>query len=140
LRVGAGVAVWAVQMVTELKNEIVGRDLAVACALAAEEIQAEEIRVWDMREVSSLTDYMVVCSGSSMPHLRAILRDVAGNVREQHNARPVNKEGNPEARWVVLDFIDVMVHIMHAELREFYGLEKLWADATEIEWNESTAG
>lgn len=123
-------------MVTELKQKITGRELAVACARAADEIQAEEIRVWDMREVSSLTDYMVVCSGSSMPHLRAILRDVAGNVREKHDASPVNKEGNPEARWVVLDFIDVMVHIMHAELREFYGLEKLWADAREIDWIE----
>lgn len=111
-----------------------GEALARACAAAADEIQAENIRLWDMRGVSSLTDFMIVCSGSSMPHLRAILRDVAANVQEKTGARPVNKEGNPEARWVVLDFIDVMVHIMHTELRDFYGLETLWADAREIDW------
>lgn len=139
MRAGRDVAGSPPQMEIEMKQEITGQALAVACARAADEIQAEKIRVWDMREVSSLTDYMVVCSGSSMPHLRAILRDVAGQVRELHDARPVNKEGNPEARWVVLDFIDVMVHIMHDELREFYGLETLWADAREIAWNGGDA-
>ena len=55
--------------------ETEGKELALACARAAEEIQAEDIRLWDLRGLSSLTDFMVVCSGSSMPHLRAILRD-----------------------------------------------------------------
>lgn len=111
----------------------------MACAKAADEIQAENIRVWDMSQVSSLTDYMIVCSGSSMPHLRAILREIAHSVTDAHGARPVNKEGNPETRWVVLDFIDVMVHIMHTEMRDFYGLESLWADAQEVDWAESGA-
>ena len=126
-------------MVTQTRPTptIAGRTLALACAKAADDIQAENIRVWDMREVSSITDYMIVCSGSSMPHLRGILRDVARVVQEEHGVRPVNKEGNPEARWVVLDFIDVMVHIMHTEMREYYGLETLWADAVEIDWREA---
>ena len=58
--------------------EIQGKELAVACAKAADETKAEEIRIWDMRVLSNLTDFMVVCSGTSMPQLRAILRDVAG--------------------------------------------------------------
>lgn len=113
---------------------IQGEELALACAKAADEIQAENVRIWDMRGVSNLTDFMVVCSGSSMPHLRAVLRDVAGLVEEWHGVRPVHSEGKPDTRWVVLDYIDVMVHVMHPEMRDFYGLETLWADAKPVKW------
>ncbi len=113
---------------------IQGKELAVACARAAEEIKAENIRVWDLRGISSVTDYMVVCSGSSMPQLRAILREVSGKVDERHGVRPVHIEGKADSRWVVLDFIDVMVHVMHDESRSYYGLEELWKDAGEIPW------
>jgi len=126
-------------MDTETQTKIAGLDLALACVRAADDIQAEDIKLWDMREVSSITDYMIVCSGSSMPHLRAILREVARNITDEQGVRPVNKEGNPEARWVVLDFIDVMVHIMHSEMRAFYGLETLWADAVEVDWQAKQA-
>ena len=119
---------------------IVGEELAKACVKAAEEIQAENIRVWDMRGVSNLTDYMIVCSGSSMPHLRAIIRDVAGIVENETGAKPANSEGKADSRWVVLDYIDVMVHVMHEEMREFYGLEELWADAKEMEWSPAGGG
>jgi ribosome-associated protein len=113
---------------------IKGQELALACAKAADEIKAENIRVWDMRGVSNLTDFMVVCSGMSMPQLRGILRDVAGKVEEEHGVTPVHTEGNADTRWVVLDYIDVMVHVMHQELRDFYGLEDLWKDAKEVDW------
>lgn len=113
---------------------IQGEELALACAKAADDIKAENIRIWDMREVSNLTDYMVVCSGSSMPQLRAILRDVAGNVEEEHGVKPHMSEGKADTRWVVLDYIDVMVHVMDGELRTYYGLEELWKDAKEVPW------
>ncbi|QTN31481.1 ribosome silencing factor [Akkermansiaceae bacterium] len=116
---------------------IEGEELAKACMKAAGEMQAENIRVWDMRGVSNLTDFMIVCSGSSMPHLRAIIREVAGIVEKEAGAKPVNSEGKVDSRWVVLDYIDVMVHVMHEEMREFYGLEQLWADAKEPEWSQS---
>jgi len=124
---------------TVTQDKIIGKELALACARAADGIQADDIRLWDMREVSSITDYMIVCSGSSMPHLRAVLREIARVITDEHGVRPANKEGNPEARWVVLDFIDVMVHIMHTEMREFYGLETLWADAVEVDWQTTQA-
>ena len=113
---------------------IQGEELALACAKAAEEIKAENVRVWDMRGISNLTDYMVVCSGSSMPQLRAVLRDVAGSVDEMYGVKPVTTEGKAETRWVVLDYIDVMVHVMHDELRDYYNLEELWKDAKEVTW------
>lgn len=109
-----------------------GKELALACAKAAGEIQAENIRVFDLRGLSTLTDFMIVCSGSSMPHLRAIMRDVRAHVEEWTGARPVNAEGRVDSRWVVLDYIDVMVHVMHDEMREFYDLESLWGDAKEV--------
>ena len=113
---------------------IKGLELAKACAKAADETKAENIRIWDMRGVSNLTDFMVVCSGTSMPQLRAILRDVAGLVEKDTGAKPANAEGKADSRWVVLDYIDVMVHVMHQELRDFYGLEDLWKDAKEVSW------
>ena len=115
---------------------IQGLELAKACAKVADETKAEKIRLWDLRGLSNLTDFMVVCSGSSMPHLRAILRDIRGRVDEDHGANPINAEGNADTKWVVLDYIDVMVHVMHEELRDFYGLEDLWADAKEVSWTE----
>jgi ribosome-associated protein len=115
---------------------IEGEELAKACVKAAEEIQAERIRVWDMRGVSNLTDYMIVCSGSSMPHLRAIIRDIADIVEKEAGGKPVYTDGKVDSRWVVLDYIDVMVHVMHEEMREFYGLEELWAEAKELEWSQ----
>ena len=111
--------------------------MAKACMKAAEDMQAENIRVWDMRGVSNLTDYMIVCSGSSIPHLRAVIREVAGIVEKESGAKPVNSEGKVDSRWVVLDYIDVMVHVMHEEMREFYGLEELWADAKQPEWSQA---
>lgn len=116
-----------------------GEELALACAKAADEIQAENIRVWDMRGVSTITDFMIVCSGTAMPHLKAVLRDVAGHVQEWHGVKPAFSEGNAETRWVVLDYIDVMVHVMHQEMREFYALEEIWADAKEVDWKEKLA-
>lgn len=114
--------------------ETKGLELARACAMAADQTKAENIRIWDMRGVSNLTDYMVVCSGNSMPQLRAILRDVAGIVEEQLQVKPVHTEGKADTRWVVLDYIDVMVHVMHQEVRDFYGLEDFWQNAKGVTW------
>lgn len=113
---------------------IEGIELAKACALAADENKAENIKVMDVRGLSPLTDFIVVCSGTSMPHLKAILRDVDRNVAETHDASPHESEGKAEARWVVLDYVDVMVHIMLEDMRAFYALEELWGDATDVAW------
>ena len=117
---------------------IEGLELAVACARAAEEIQAEDITVLDLTGVSSLTDFMVVCSGTSLPHLKAVMRDVEKSMIEKYDVHTVNAEGNADSRWVVMDFIDVMVHIMHADMRELYGLEDLWAEGKVVDWQSAS--
>ena len=115
---------------------IEGKQLAIACARAAEEIQAEDIQVLDLTGISSLTDFMVVCSGSSLPHLKAVMRDVEKVVIEKHASSPVQAEGGADSRWMVLDYIDVMVHVMHHEMREIYGLEDLWGEGKAVVWQE----
>ena len=113
-----------------------GQELAIACAKTAEDILAEDIRLFDLRGLSSLTDFMVVCSGSSMPHLKAVLREIEKAVAEVGGGRPTGSEGKADSRWVVLDYIDVMVHVLHAEMREVYRLEDLWGDAKEVDWGQ----
>jgi len=117
---------------------IQGKELAIACARAAEEIQAEDICVIDLTGVSSLTDFMVVCSGTSLPHLKAVMRDVEKEMINTHNVRAINTEGNADSRWVVLDYTDVIVHIMHSDMRALYALEDLWDEGQKIEWAESS--
>lgn len=119
-----------------MSDKVKGIELAKACAKAADEMQAENIQLWDVRGLSSITDFMVICSGSSMPHLRAIMRDVAGYVMEWHDVKPAMSEGNADSKWVVLDYIDVMVHILHSEMREYYDLESIWGKAKEVNWKE----
>ena len=116
-----------------------GRDLAIACAKAAEEIQAVNIRVLEVKGLSTLTDYLVICTGNSMPHLKAVLRDIEKIVREGSGEEPMQTEGKSHSRWVILDYVDVMIHVMLEDVREMYALEDLWGNAKEVEWHEAAA-
>lgn len=121
-------------------TQVEGIELAKACAQAADENKAEDIKIIDVRGLSTLTDFMVICSGNSMPHLKAILRDTEALVFERLGVRPYKSEGRAETKWVVLDYVDVMVHIMHEEMRALYALEELWGDGKDVEWQEEPAG
>jgi len=113
---------------------IEGKELAIACARAAEEMQAEDVCVLNLTGLSSITDFMVVCTGTSLPHIKAVMRDVEKSLIKDFGANPVSSDGDAQSRWVVLDYIDVMVHIMHTELRDLYGLEDLWSQGEEVDW------
>jgi len=109
-------------------------DLAKSCANAADNMKAEDITLLDLRDISALADYIVICSGNSMPHLKAILRDIDKDVSEMTSQEPFRSEGKAGSRWVVLDYVDVIVHIMLEDARAHYSLEELWGDAKKIEW------
>jgi ribosome-associated protein len=111
-----------------------GLRLAVAAARLAEDIKAEEIVVLDVSAVSSITDYFVICSGSSTPHLKAIAREVRAGMAENQGVKPAMAEGDHESQWVVLDYGILMVHAFHPEKRDLYALEDLWGDAQRIDW------
>jgi ribosome-associated protein len=83
----------------------------------ADNRKAEDILVLDVRELSSVTDYFVIASGSSEPHLRAIADELITQLREQHGMEPRAKDGTVQAGWVVLDLFDVIVHVMRVDVR-----------------------
>lgn len=108
------------------------KKLALLCRDLADNRKAENIAVLDVREVSSVTDYFVIASGTSEPHLRAITDEITTKLREEHDLRPRAVDGTFQTAWVVLDFFDVIVHIMRADVRERYNLEGLWGDAPQV--------
>jgi ribosome-associated protein len=105
------------------------RKLALLCRELADNKKAQDIVVLDVREISSITDYFVIVSGTSEPHLRAISEEIIGKLREQQQLRPRAVDGTFQAAWLVLDYFDVIVHILRTDVREHYDLESLWRDA-----------
>jgi ribosome-associated protein len=108
------------------------KKLARLCREFADNKKAENIVILDVRKLSSVTDYFVIASGTSEPHLRAILDEITDKVREDYGLRPRAIDGTLPAAWVVLDYFDVIVHIMRADVRERYDLETLWGDAPRV--------
>ena len=108
------------------------RKLALLCRNLAENRKAEELVILDVRELSSVTDYFVLASGTSEPHLRAIVEEITDKLREQYDLRPRAVDGTFQAAWVVLDYFDVIVHVMRQDVRERYDLETLWGDAPRV--------
>ena len=108
------------------------KKLALRCHELADNKKAEDIVVLDVRKLSSVTDYFVIASGTSEPHLRAIVNVIADTLREDHEIRPRGIYGTVHGAWVVLDFFDVIVHVMRADVRERYDLEGLWGDAPKV--------
>ena len=85
-----------------------------------------------MRGISSFTDFFVICSGTSEPHLKAIIYELEERLKNEHGLRPLAVDGFPMSQWVVADYSDVVVHIFHTEKRAFYSLEDLWGDAPHL--------
>ena len=108
------------------------RKLALLCRELADNKKAEDIVILDVRELSSVTDYFVIASGGSEPHLRAIIDEIIHKLREDHHLRPKAIDGTLQAAWIVLDYFDVIVHVMRADIRDRYDLETLWGDAKKI--------
>jgi len=108
------------------------RKLALLCRELADNRKAEDIVILDVRELSSVTDYFVVASGTSEPHLRAIVDEIMEKLREEHNLRAKAVDGTLQAAWIVLDYFEVIVHVMRQDVRERYDLETLWGDAPRV--------
>jgi ribosome-associated protein len=108
------------------------RKLALLCREFADNKKAENIVILDVRKISSVTDYFVIASGTSEPHLRAIVEEITDQLRQEHGVRPNAVDGTVHGAWVVLDFFDVIVHIMRQDVRERYDLEGLWGDAGQV--------
>jgi ribosome-associated protein len=106
-------------------------DAAQICADAAENKKAFDILILDLRKLTYITDYFVICSASNVTQVGAIA-DGVGHALAQAGIHPSHIEGAEEANWVLMDYGDVVIHIFDEQTRTYYSLEKLWGDATRI--------
>jgi ribosome-associated protein len=106
-------------------------EAAQACAEAADNKKAFDILILDLRRLTYITDYFVICSGSNTTQVSAI-SDWIGQSLAQKGVHPSHIEGQPEASWVLMDFGDVVVHIFDDQTRLHYALEKLWGEALRV--------
>ena len=106
--------------------------LARRAATLALDGKAEDVVILDLRGVADVTDCLVIASGTSDTHARGIANRVLEELSSE-GVKPHHVEGLQHGRWVLLDYVDVIVHIFHPRLREFYQLERLWGDARVVE-------
>lgn len=104
------------------------RALVKVAVNAAEGKKATDITVLDIRKLSIIADYFVICSGRSSVHVRAIAGEIMEAMEKETSLQP-RREGLREGRWVLLDYGDVVVHVFQEPERQFYNLERLWGDA-----------
>jgi ribosome-associated protein len=102
--------------------------LALTAGHLAREKKAFSIRILDLRKLSPVTDFFVICTVDAEVQARAVADHITDSLREE-GIRPWHNEGYRGSGWVLLDFVDVVVHIFMPRVREFYSLEKLWGDA-----------
>lgn len=112
--------------------------MAISAARAAASKQASDIVILDVHDLIVITDFFVIASGSSNRQVKTIIEEVEKALRAK-DVKPVRREGETEAQWVLLDYVDVVVHVFSQEQREYYDLERLWRDAPRVEWSEKGA-
>ena len=112
--------------------------MALVVVEAASEKKAEDIIAIDVADLLVVTDYFVICTGRSDRQVRTIADEIEDVLRDRVGIKSIGREGDEDGRWVLVDFVDVVVHIFQPEDREFYRLEKLWSDAPRLELPESS--
>ena len=118
-----------VQQSDQQSPEMTPERLAQLAASYAADKKAMDLTVLDLRGVSSYTDFFVVCSGNTDRQTKAIADGIHEGLKKDHGMLPRRIEGLPEARWILMDYLDVVVHIFTPDAREFYRLEQLWGEA-----------
>jgi len=108
------------------------KQLALLCRSLADNKKADDILVLDVRKISSVTDYFVIASGNNEPHLRAIAEEITDGVVREADTKPRATDGSLAGGWLVMDFFDVIVHVMRTDVRTRYDLESLWGDAPRV--------
>ena len=106
-----------------------GVDLVRAAAIAASSKKAERIVILDVSKQLVITDHFLICSGNTDRQVRTIADEIERALSSERGVKPFRREGEREGRWVLLDYVDFVVHVFHKEDREYYDLERLWSDA-----------
>jgi ribosome-associated protein len=119
----------AEQPATASRGALESEALAERIAEIASDRKAIDIRIVDVRGLVSYTDYLVICSGNTERQTTAIRDAIHKELKDDHGLIPRRAEGGGEARWILLDYLDCVVHVFTPDARDFYRLDKLWGDA-----------
>lgn len=109
-------------------------------AEAASDKKAADILVINVAELLVVTDYFVICTGNTDRQVKTIADEVEEQVRVRCGLKPIGREGESEGKWILIDFVDVVLHVFQPNEREFYRLDKLWSDAPRMKLPESITG
>lgn len=119
--------------IQEGRETLEPKEIAILCARIADNKKAEDIFVFDVHNLTFITDFFVICSGFNNRQLQSI----AGEIEEKlhsYGIHWVGMEGYSDARWILMDYGDVIVHLFDRDMRHFYDLELLWGDARKLSW------
>lgn len=114
-------------------------EAAIAAAAAISDKKGLDIILLDMSELLVVTDIFVIASAASNRQVRSLIDEVESRLKERLDRKPLRREGREYARWVLLDYGDIVVHVFDSETRDYYQLERLWAQAPVIEFEPSPA-
>tara|TARA_Y100000996_G_scaffold92006_1_gene64922 strand:+ start:491 stop:865 length:375 start_codon:yes stop_codon:yes gene_type:complete len=113
-----------------LKEKYSSKGLIANIIKSIEEVKGEEVILIDMKKIdNSPCDYFIICDGSSNTQVNAIVSKIKKNVSKLLSEKPLNIEGLENCKWVLIDYIDIVVHVFQKEIRQYYNIENLWGDA-----------
>lgn len=122
-------------------EELTSHKLACIVARVLDDKLAKDITILNISNVSSLADFFVIATADSTPHVKALMEEVKDRIKSLFSRLPVRMENDVKNRWNLLDYGDVVVHILHKDERETYAIEKFWSNAfsiSEDEWKEAS--
>ncbi len=111
---------------------LTGIELAQLCARFAQDKKATDPIILDLKAISTICDYLVICSAQSEPQIKAVVNSVEKSLKEDYGRHPLAVDGFPTSQWIVIDYGDVMMHVFHEQKRGVYALEDLWSDAPQV--------
>jgi len=113
-----------------LKEKYISNELITNIINSIEEVKGEEVILIDMKKIdNSPCDYFIICDGSSNTQVNAIVSKIKKNVSKLLSEKPLNIEGLENCKWVLIDYINIVVHVFQKEIRNYYNIESLWGDA-----------
>lgn len=128
-----------VESASPLSPDLLPTDVRLAVQ-AAYDKKAEDLRIFDLRGVTSLTEFFLICSGSNQRQNQAISDEVFRLLKEEAGRLPLGIEGYDKADWILMDYGDFIVHILSAQARKYYDIERLWRQAKEVPLPTDTGG
>ncbi len=108
-------------------------DIVKSAAVSAQERRAENTRILDLRHLDAFTNFFLICSGGSDRQVESISEKIVEDLRESRGTKPWRREGDKKSDWVLIDYVDFVVHVFLEDVRQFYNLERLWNEAKEID-------